>query len=111
MPFVTKQLGQLRPANTTATSIYSPGANTNTDIKGIHIANTSGATAAYRLFHDDNGTTYDETTTLAWDVSLAAGETINIDTLISMDDSTGNLAVRTDTANALTFTVYGAERT
>jgi len=111
MAFTTKQLGQARPANTTAVSIYSPGASTNTDIKGVHIANTSAGSATFRLFHDDNGTTYDESTALVWDVAVGVGAVVNITTLISMDDATGNLAVRTDTASALTFTVYGAERT
>ena len=37
MPFQEKQLGQLRPANTTAASVYSPGASTTTVIKTILI--------------------------------------------------------------------------
>lgn len=106
-----KQLGQLRPANTTAASIYSPAALTETIVKSIIVSNTSGAVAAYRIFHDDNGVTYDETTSLFWDISLAADMSDVIEINLMMDDSTGNLAVRTDTNNALTFTCYGSEVT
>lgn len=106
-----KQLGQLRPANTTAASLYSPAASTETIIKSIVIANTTAGAALYRVFHDDDGTTYDETTALFWDVSLAADTSIVLEFNLMMDDSTGNLAVRTDTNDALTFTAYGSEVT
>ena len=71
------------------------------------VCNTSGADATYRIFHDDNGTTYDETTALFWDVTLTADSSDILEMKVSMDDSSGNLAVRTDTANAITFTAYG----
>jgi len=107
-----KQLGQLRPANTTAASIYSPGARIRAIVTSIVIANTTGSTAAFRLFHDDDGTTYDETTALAWDIDIATKKddiSFTSDIRILMNNSSGNLAVRTGTNNALTFTVYGFE--
>jgi len=106
-----KQLGQLRPANTTAASLYSPAAATETLVKSIIVANTTALAAAYRIFNDDNGTTFDETTALFWDITLAANSTHTIEINLMMDDSTGNLAVRTDTANAINFTCYGSEVT
>ncbi|KKL05587.1 hypothetical protein LCGC14_2604560, partial [marine sediment metagenome] len=54
-----KQLGQLRPANTTAASIYSPAAGVIAEIHTIFIANNTNGAIAARLFHDDDGTTYD----------------------------------------------------
>jgi hypothetical protein len=106
-----KQLGQLRPANTTAASLYSPAANTQAIIRSITICNTSGAAAAFRIFLDDNGTTYDETTAHYWDISVGADATVSLDVFWAMNDSTGNLAVRTDTNDAFTFTAYGEEIT
>ena len=106
-----KQLGQHRINSTTATSLYSPGASTQAIVKSIVITNTSGAAATYRLFHDDDGTTYDETSALAWDVSIGAGEVVVFEAGILMDDSSGNIATRTSVANALTFTAYGVEIT
>ena len=106
------QLGQLRPANTTAASLYSP-ASGETQVTALHISNTSAAAATFRVFHDDDGTTYDETTALYWDVTVAAGDAVTItwDKGLYMNDATGNLAVRTSVADALTFTLYGLEKT
>ena len=73
-----KQLGQIRPANTTAVSLYSPGADTQTIIKSIIVCNTSGSSATFRIFVDDNGTTYDQATALFYDVALAANNTLQI---------------------------------
>ena len=39
MVFQEKQLGQLRPADTIAASIYSPAASTTTVVKNIIICN------------------------------------------------------------------------
>ncbi len=111
MAIQEKQLGQLRPANTTAASLYSPAASTTAIIKTIVICNTSGAAATFRIFQDDNGTTYDETTALFWDHTIAADTTIQADVFLAMNNSSGNLAVRTGVGNALTFTCAGAEIT
>jgi len=104
-----KQLGQARPGDTNAVSIYSPGSSTQAIIKNIVIANTSGSAATFRIFHDDDGSTFDETTALFWDIAIAANTSVSIDSAVLMDDNTGNLAVRTSINDALTFTVYGAE--
>lgn len=113
MALQEKQLGQLRPANTTAASIYSPAISTTAIIKTIVVCCTSTSSGAkqFRIFLDDDGTTYDESTALYYDVNISNRETVTINTFIAMDDSSGNLAVRTDTADALTFTVFGAEIT
>lgn len=105
-----RQLGQSRPANTTAASLYSPADGVQTTVRTIVVCNTSSAAADYRIFHDDDGTTYDETTALFWDITLPANTTESIELNIEMADPDGNLAIRTDTANALTFTAYGDER-
>ena len=111
MALQEKQLGQLRPADMTAASLYSPGSSTTTIIKTIIVCNQTTASAKYRIFVDDNGTTYDETTALFYDIAIGANSTDQIDTYYAMNDSTGNLAVRTDTNSALTFTCFGVEIT
>ena len=102
-------LGQLRPANTTAASIYSPPANTYTQIDKIVICNVSGGAANIRLFLDDDGTTYDESTALIFDLPLANTDYIVIDGPFGMSNASGNLAGRTSVNSALTFTVFGRE--
>ena len=111
MALQEKQLGQLRPANTTAASLYSPGASTTAIIKSIIICNQTSSQAAYRIFMDDDGTTYDESTALFYDITIGANSTDQVDTFYAMNDANGNLAVRTDTNSALTFTCFGTEIT
>ncbi len=113
--FSRKQLGQSRPANTTAVSIYSPGSNIETRVHVVIVCNTTSSAATYRICHDEDGTTYDETTALMFDVSLGGNKTDIVsfgehDTGgIWMKNASGNLAVRTGTGNAINFTVYGEE--
>jgi hypothetical protein len=104
-----KQLGQVRPANTTAASLYSPDANTTGIAKNLVICNTTTATAKFRIFVDDDGSTYDQTTALFYDVTILGNQTIQIDMFTPIDNAAGNIAVRTSIANALTFTLFGAE--
>ena len=97
-----KQLAQARENSTNAVSVYSPSTGETVQVF-IKITNTTASMAAVRVFHDNNGTTYDETTTLAWDIEIGPGQFLEIDKVF-MDDSTGNIAYRSDTANALTAT-------
>ena len=106
-----KQLGQARENSTNAVSVYSPAASTTAIIKGIILCNTTTAAATYRVFLDDNGTTYDQSTALFYDAPIGPNETISIDTFLAMSDATGNLAYRSSSANAITITVFGAEIT
>jgi hypothetical protein len=109
--FQEKQLGQSRINGTTATSVYSPAVGVTAIIKTIYIANQSGSADTYRLFVDDDGTTYDQTTALFYDIVIEADETLQIDTFIAMNDPSGNVAFQNGTANALTITLFGAEIT
>jgi hypothetical protein len=111
MALQEKLLGQLRPANTNAASIYTPGAGVTAIIRNITVANTTGLAATFRIFHHNTGTTYDQSTALFYDVSIPKNTSIQITAYMAMNNSSGNLAVQTGTANALTFTVYGAEAT
>lgn len=105
-----KQLGQQRPpTGGTAVSLYSPPASTIGVIKSIQICNTSGAAATFRIFVDDDGTTYDETTAQFYDIQVAGGEAITLNVYWPMNNVAGNIAVESDTNNAFTFTAYGLE--
>lgn len=102
-------LGQIRPANTTATAIFT--CVVPIEISLVVVCNTTGSAAAFRLFHDESGSTYDESNALYWDKSVSANDTLFIKPesigsgfMLNKDDTLG---IRTDTANALTITVYG----
>lgn len=111
MAWQEKQLFQSRPSGTSAASVYSPPDSTTTIVKQIIIANTTVGAAAFRLCIDDDGTTYDETTALYWDVSIDANTTLQINCYIGMNNTNGNIAFRTDTASALTISGFGVEIT
>ncbi len=109
-------LGQVRPADLNNTLLYRSPIQKVGIITAVVIANTSGAGATYRLFHDAGGVTYDESTALAWDKNVATQSFELIEFLLAMNQSVvnwgisrGALAVRTSVASALTFTAYGYE--
>lgn len=105
-----KPLGQLEPADTNAASLYSPGAAiTRTIVRQIVVCNTDSSARTYRIYYDNDGSTYSTATALFYDVSLAANTTDVINCFIIMDDSSGNLAVRSSSASTLTFTAFGIE--
>ena len=106
-----KQLVQLRENSTTATSIYSPGTGVTAIIKTIIVCNQTASSATYRIFLDNDGTTYGNETALFFDVPIGANETDLIETYLPMANDAGNIAGRTNIANAITFTVAGAEIT
>lgn len=102
------QVAQSRPSGTTATSVYT--APIVTEITRIIICNTTGTAANYSLYHDDDGSTFDATTALYETVSLAANSTVDISAELGaglMVSKDGQIGVKTGTANALTFTIYG----
>ena len=111
MALATKELGQARENSTNPVSVYSPPADTIGIIKSVTIANTSGEQASYRLFKDNDGSTYDESTALAWDELLAANSSVQRDVHWVIDNVNGNFAYRSSVANALTITVDGFEKT
>jgi len=111
MALQEKQLGQARENSTNAVSVYSPGASTTAIIKSIVVCNQSGAAATFRIFLDDDGTTFDQTTALYYDVTIAADTTIQIDTFWPMDTDAGALGYRSSVANAITITLFGVEIT
>ena len=103
-------LGQAR-GTTSFVSIYSPGTGIRGRITGIFICNTSGADSDFRICVDDDGTTYDETTTIAWNVPLNDGGYLYITELdIPINVTAGNIAVLSVVNNAHTFTVIGEEK-
>jgi hypothetical protein len=109
MAFQEKQLGQRRDNDTDTHSIYSPDSGVVAVVRCIVIANTTAAIANIRIFMDDDGTTYDQSTALLYDVAIGANATAQIDGFYPMNNSSGNLAYQQGTANACTVTVFGAE--
>ena len=105
-----KVLAQLRPADTNAASLYSPPNNRTVEFTKLVICNQSGSAATFRVFLDDNGTTYDQTTAMFYDAAISADLTWVEDLKgWGMNNTAGNLAVRSSVNDALTFTLFGKE--
>ncbi len=105
-----KVLAQLRPADTNAASLYSPPDNRSVELTKLIICNQTGSSVTFRVFLDDDGTTYDQTTAMFYDQSLSANLTWVEDLKgWGMNKTAGNLAVRSSINDALTFTLFGKE--
>ena len=66
-----KCLAQLREVGTAAVTLYSPPPGVRPEIQTIVVTNSDAGTGLYSLFHDEDGTTYDETTAISWEISKA----------------------------------------
>jgi len=105
-----RQLAQLRPSSTTAQSLYTPGEARQFDIDCVIIANVSGTESVdVSLFHDADGTTFDETTSILWKHTIQPGEVIHYEPLkgISEYRAGSNVGCKVSLSSAATFTVYG----
>jgi len=107
MVFAEKQLGQSRDNDTSTHAVYTPSSVTGI-IKTITLANTSGSAANIRVFIDNDGTTYDQSSALLYDTSIPANSTVVV-TGYWIVENGGNVAYQQGTANAVTITVDGAE--
>lgn len=109
MPLYPQQLGQLRPANTTAATLYTRSQDTVVYLDQLYICNTTGSGVTYRIFVDADGTTYDQDTALWYDVSLGANTTHTYDLNAYLLADGGTVGVRSGTGDAINFTLFGEE--
>lgn len=103
------QLSQSRVTNTSPLSIYQSSISQTVQLF-IKIANVSSGPAFLRVFHDQNGSTYDQDTAIVYDLKLNPGELLELDHIF-VNNPSGNIAYRSSVASALTATVYGVVRT
>jgi hypothetical protein len=106
---VRRQLGQLKPANTSAASLFTPGAAKEYRIYSIHITNVGAGSANASVFHDEDGSTYDTTTALMYVFPIAVGEYKQLDFPEGLCGykAASSVGVQSSVANTLTFTCYG----
>lgn len=103
------QLAQFRENSTSAVAVYSPGAGESAFIF-LKVANVAAVNATVSVFHDDNGSTFDENTALCYNLLLRPGEILEMCDIF-MNDTTGYIGYQSSVANALTITIYGGVRT
>ena len=94
-----------------AASIISPDAEGEViEIEELVVANTSASNTTFSVYHDEDGTTYDENTALFHDTSIDANTTVQIQCKWTLRNPSGNFAIESGANNAITFTVYGERR-
>lgn len=110
MTFASGQLlAQSRPANTSTATAFT--ASVRTDLTQIIVSNTTGSAATFSIYHDDDGTTYDQTTALVYACSISGNTTVIIGSegagLGIQLSPGGSIGIQSGTSNACTFSIYG----
>lgn len=103
-----RQLAQSRPSGTGAVTLLSPIDKNKYIVYSVLVANTTGGAVNVSLFHDNDGTTYDQTTALLYGKSIAANDYLFLEFREGLPlESAAALGCQTSSASALNFTVYG----
>jgi hypothetical protein len=110
VPTAYKVLGQVCPATTAATPLYTVASTTQVVVSSIAVANLATASRTYRVAVRPNGATLASLHYLAYDVTVAANDSTVI-TLGATLDTADVVDVRASAANDLAFTIFGAELT
>lgn len=106
---ILTQLGQLRPANTTAASIYTLPAKKIVWATSLIICNTTASATTWSAYFHQSGTTYNQTTALIYGSAINGNQTIEwtFENYIPLTVAGGSIGVQTGTNSALTFTLNG----
>jgi len=104
-----KVLGQVAPAATTATALYTIPAATEAVVSSISVCERGGSQATFRLMVRPDGAALSNEHYLVYDATVAANDTIILTIGITMD-ATDVLEVYASSAD-LSFHAYGSEIT
>lgn len=102
-----KVLGQSNPSATTATTLYTVPAATQTVISTIVVANLAAASATFRIAVRVAGAALANSQYVAYDVSVGANDSTALTLGLTLG-ATDVVTVYASTAN-LTFTAFGSE--
>lgn len=107
MPTTYKVLGQQAPSATTATTLYTVPASTQTIVSTITIANRASTAATYRIAVRPAGATLANQHYVAYDTAIAGSSSVVLTIGVTLA-ATDVVTVYASTAN-LTFTAFGTE--
>jgi glucose-6-phosphate dehydrogenase assembly protein OpcA len=102
-----KVLGQSNPAATTATTLYTVPASTQTIVSTLVVANLAATTATFRIACRVAGAALANSQYVAYDVSVGANDSTALTLGITLG-ATDVITIYGSTAN-LTFTAFGSE--
>lgn len=103
-----KVLGQAKPANTTAASLYTVPAGGQTVVSTITVANVTATPAAFDIYVGVDGAAASVANAVAFGVTLTGSQTQAL-TLGITADAGDVIYVKSSVADALTFSAFGLE--
>ena len=104
-----KVLGQVDPAATTTTVLYTVPDKTQTTVSSIVAANRTGSAITFRLSVHVGGASADDKQYLYYDKSVAANDSLSIVIGITLDQ-TDVIKVYTSAVD-MSFNIFGCETT
>jgi hypothetical protein len=107
MPTIYKVLGQAEPAATTATTLYTVPSATDAVVSTLVVANKAAAAGSYRIAVRPAGASLEDKHYLAYDVPLAANDSIALTLGITLD-ATDVVTVYASSAD-MSFNAFGSE--
>lgn len=107
MPTNYKVLGQVNPAATTATSLYTVPAGTQTVVSTVNVSNLAATGATFRIAVRPDGETLASKHYVAYDIALAANSSIPWTIGITVDAG-DVITVYASNAN-VAFSAFGSE--
>lgn len=110
MPTTYKVLGQAAPSTTNNTDLYTVPASTQTVVSSLSVTNDTSIAATFRVFVRVNGAAAAAVNTLFFDTSIAGNTTAFFTVGLTMD-AADVITVRSGTADAITFQLFGSEVT
>lgn len=102
-----KILGQVAPAATTETDLYTVPASTETIVSSLVVANRGASSATYRISVSSNGAATATKDYLIYDGAISSNAVIALTLGITMD-ATDKIRVYASNAN-LSFNAFGSE--
>ena len=102
-----KVLGQSAPSATTATTLYTVPASTQTVVSTIAVANRGGSSATFRVAIRPDGAALATSHYIAYDSAVTANNSTFITIGVTLGD-TDVITVYASTAD-LTFSAFGSE--
>ena len=101
-------LGQAKPSDTNNAVLYT--VTTRVKLQKIVVCNNTGTAAGARVFIDDNGTDATTAEAIIYDKDVPLNDYIEMDLdKVTLSTPTGTVTVRSETGDALTFTLFGEE--
>ena len=103
-----KILGQVHPAGTTDTDLYTCPASTQAIVSTLTITNVTGSPVNARVWARINGAAIAHVNAIIFDAPIAGNTTVAF-TLGLTVDAADIITVRSATGNTLTFQLFGSE--